>query len=299
MADAFETLTKFVQSPPAQLAAGAGLGGIVWKFFERVEAVLRDDTKLEIAVWLLGVKVGQKVEPWPDTFAKVFDRVFGVKHLSWKCFWRSLLASYSLTLIVLIASSIIVGHNVASYSASDEHGVAVRSIGFIIMVFVSNAVPDYLSLLKSRWGLSVIKRHSNLWLTFGVLILDVLMTLYLTFIGFLFLRLAINPTPDEIADVLPIFVHPIGFMARLVRASVKYQMWYLLFPTFFTIIWLWLFAGSGFVLKAARRFDIGFDWFNRKFDIEKKPLQSIGLVSGCIVALIYWIFATTHRLMSL
>jgi hypothetical protein len=35
----------------SQLVAG-GLAGIVWKFFERVEAVLTDETKLEIAVWL-------------------------------------------------------------------------------------------------------------------------------------------------------------------------------------------------------------------------------------------------------
>lgn len=48
----------------------------------------------------------------------------------------------------------------------------------------------------------------------------------------------------------------------------------------FSSIWLWLYAGSGFLLKAARRFDIGFDWFNRKFDIEKKPLSAIGLVAG-------------------
>jgi hypothetical protein len=34
------------------LVAGGVLAGIVWKFFERVEAVLNDDTKLEIAVWL-------------------------------------------------------------------------------------------------------------------------------------------------------------------------------------------------------------------------------------------------------
>ena len=56
----------------------------------------------------------------------------------------------------------------------------------------------------------------------------------------------------------------------------------------FTSVWLWLYAGSGFLLKAARRFDIGFDWFNRKFDIEKHPLQSIGLVAGAIVAVVYW-----------
>src|ERR1017187_4732277 len=93
MPDTLTTITKLINSPPGQLAAGGVLAGIVWKFFERVEAVLTDQTKSEIAVWLLGVKVGQKVEPWPDTFARVFDRVFGTKHLSWKCFWRSFLAS--------------------------------------------------------------------------------------------------------------------------------------------------------------------------------------------------------------
>ena len=43
-----------------------------------------------------------------------------------------------------------------------------------------------------------------------------------------------------------------------------------------------------FFFKAARRFDIGFDWFNCKFDIEKKPLSAIGLVAGALVALCYW-----------
>jgi len=58
-----------------------------------------------------------------------------------------------------------------------------------------------------------------------------------------------------------------------------------------TSIPLWLYAGSGFLLKAARRFDIGFQWFNRKADIEKHPLNAIGLVAGSLVALIYWAWA--------
>jgi len=33
--------------------------------------------------------------------------------------------------------------------------------------------------------------------------------------------------------------------------------WY--FPAFFTSIWLWLYAASGFFLKAAKRFNIGFE----------------------------------------
>jgi hypothetical protein len=96
LAPTLDNITKLIQSPPGQLAAGGALAGIVWKFFERVEAVLTDDTKLAIAVWLLGVRVGQKVEPWPETFANVFDRVFGTKHLSWKCF--SVSVRYSATI---------------------------------------------------------------------------------------------------------------------------------------------------------------------------------------------------------
>jgi hypothetical protein len=67
-------------------------------------------------------------------------------------------------------------------------------------------------------------------------------------------------------------------------------------PAFFTSIWLWLYAGSGFLLKGARRFDIGFQWFNRRFDIEKKPLQSIGLVAGALVAVVYWTAVIVSRI---
>jgi hypothetical protein len=57
-----------------------------------------------------------------------------------------------------------------------------------------------------------------------------------------------------------------------------------------------VYVGSGFLLKAARRFDIGFEWFNRKFDIEKKPLQSIGLVAGALVAVVYWVAVIVSRI---
>jgi hypothetical protein len=61
--------------------SGVVMAAIVWKFFEKVEAVLSDQTKSEIAVWLVDRRpVGPMVEPWQRTFAKVFDRVFGTRH---------------------------------------------------------------------------------------------------------------------------------------------------------------------------------------------------------------------------
>jgi hypothetical protein len=73
----------------------------------------------------------------------------------------------------------------------------------------------------------------------------------------------------------------------------------------FLVFALWMYFGipsvlllyliSAGMLKAARRFDIGFEWFNRKFDIEKKPLQSIGLVAGSLVAVVYWVAVIVSR----
>ena len=81
------------------------------------------------------------------------------------------------------------------------------------------------------------------------------------------------------------------------RVPPEFVFWF--YPAFFTSLWLWLYAGSGFILKATRRFDLGFNWFNRHFDIEKKPLQSIGLVSSVLVAGVYLavvaIWQVAHR----
>jgi hypothetical protein len=68
-----------------------------------------------------------------------------------------------------------------------------------------------------------------------------------------------------------------------------------MFAAFFTSIWLWLYTGSGFPLKAASRFDTLLNLMNKYMDIEKKPLQSIGLVAGALVAVVYWTAVIVSR----
>src|ERR1017187_7703896 len=96
MPDALTTITHLINSPPGQLAAGGVLAGIVWKFFERVENVLTNDTKLEVAQWLQGVKM----ERWPQKLASGFEQVFGHKHWSWKCISRSCQISLCVFVVV-------------------------------------------------------------------------------------------------------------------------------------------------------------------------------------------------------
>jgi hypothetical protein len=79
------------------------------------------------------------------------------------------------------------------------------------------------------------------------------------------------------------------------QANGRFSVGLFGYPVFFAFLWFFLYSCSGVLLKAARRFDMGFDWFNRHFDIEKKPLQSIGLVAGVLVAVVYWAAVIVSR----
>jgi hypothetical protein len=92
-------------------------------------------------------------------------------------------------------------------------------------------------------------------------------------------------------------VHPLNLLKLCLTHNRTHDWWMTFFFSSSTYCFsiVYLYAGSGFLLKAARRFDIGFAWFNRHFDIEKKPLQSIGLVAGAIVAVVYWTVVVVHH----
>ena len=69
------------------------MGGL-WILFSRAETVASPEAKAAITSWLRNVKPEGTLSNWPSTFADVFDSVFGKKHLSWRCFWRSCIASF-------------------------------------------------------------------------------------------------------------------------------------------------------------------------------------------------------------
>jgi hypothetical protein len=286
------------------------LAGIVWKFFERVEAVLTDQTKFEIAVWLVGVEpFGPKMEPWPETFAKLFDRVFGKRQFSGECCGRSVVVSIVTSLLVIVF--------LALRPTPDEtitgHAEAMVVV-FLPYILVANVIPDYLALWSTRLTLRFMRSWARLTLLF--LLSDLVMTLWLSCVGMLVGGEAYTyvwrhhwtphanfsrPMEIDLTGIglgywkapfyIFVFGVPMGY-GEIIAEPLP-----MLVPAMVTSIWLWLYAGSGFLLKFARRFDLGFDWFNRKFDIEKKPLSAIGLVAGALVAVMYWGFAVGSYLM--
>ena len=310
MPDTLTTVTHLINSPPGQLAAGGVLAGIVWKFFERVGGVLNEQTNRDIGRWIrvksfeTGI-VADEAANWPDTFAKVFDSIFGERHLTWFCFWRSAGTSLILAFISFgIMFQNVIGRVSLHSLIADVELLAL----FYPLLFVTNVIPDYLSLLETRKVLWLISRTRNTWLRIMRIVFDGAATIVIAAWGaaiFAVINSFIRQThPFTWQHGLGVILtYPVllvrngkGFFGELLRSDEGLSLAYvMILPAFVTSIWLWLYAGAGFLLKAARRFDIGFDWFNRRFDIEKKPLQSIGLVAGALVAVVYWAVVIVSR----
>ena len=310
MPDTLTTVTHLINSPPGQLAAGGVLAGIVWKFFERVGGVLNEQTNRDIGRWIrvksfeTGI-VADEAANWPDTFGKVFDSIFGKRHLTWFCFWRSAGTSLILAFISFgIMFQNVIGRVSLHSLIADVELLAL----FYPLLFVTNVIPDYLSLLETRKVLWLISRTRNTWLRIMRIVFDGAATIVIAAWGaaiFAVVNSFIRQThPFTWQHGLGVILtYPVllvrngkGFFGELLRSDEGLSLAYvMILPAFVTSIWLWLYAGAGFLLKAARRFDIGFDWFNRRFDIEKKPLQSIGLVAGALVAVVYWAVVIVSR----
>ena len=215
MADTLTTISNFITSPPGRLVAGAVLAGIVWKFFEKVEEKLNDNTKLEIALWLLSVKATGKLDPLPDTFAKVFDQVFGNKPLSWTCFWRSVAVSMVTSVLALM---------LVVRPTEWGHGPTLRVLAFILF---ANILPDYVSLLETRAVLGALKRRGVL-VSILLLVLDLCATVIIMEQGIvLALNVMITHFRRPLAQSWYVLLHP-AFALQFVNES---HLWFPYLPS--------------------------------------------------------------------
>jgi hypothetical protein len=265
-----DALTNFINSPPGVFVAGGVLYGIVWRCFAGVESLLKPDAKLSIALWILERK---PLSPsWPGTFAAMFDRVFGEKHLSEKCFYRSAIVSYIARLLV----GAYVDANWKFTWLWDYHGIW----DLIVWGFFGNVIPDYISLLETRFVLSLVQRTRSTTLKLLGVILDFVLTSTISLIA---AHIVLT-----IVWELPWRWTPSAILTHPLDSHQNHRWLVIMIPAFLTSIWLWLYVGAGLLLKASYRLNIGSNWFNRHFDIETQPLRCIGLLAGGIAAFAYW-----------
>ena len=327
MADALGTITNLINSPLGQFAAGCVLAGIVWTFFERVGRALNSGTTAEVAGWLLDSPAANSpTQPCLSTFVKVFDGLFGTRCLTQSYFWRSSAASICVAAIAWLYS--IQSSSARRGPFAEWPDQLWWPLAILLLAGPLGIVPGYLALVKTRYALKAGIASVSAVSVSLVLLADLLVTaaipgipLYL-FERYMFLNRAnesvygiahAKETVNFVKAKEVIRTSPLAPEGRRLilnaidtaRNGRNFKATWLLhrafwfglfrvvapvsvFPAFFTLIWLALYAGSGFLLRAARRRHAGCGWFSRNFDIEHKPLQSAGVVAGALGAVLYW-----------
>ena len=159
-----ESIEKFIEylpSPTSELALAAIL---VYTFLFSVERHGAASQSEGLTRWVQGADN----RTWAHHYSLFLDHVFGGRSISWRCFIRSSIVSIvSVGLIYIVM-----------YSAVDLSPDRVRDPfvfwKYIALAIFFNLIPDYLSLLETRWLIRQLDRITSVLGNVAALIVDVL-----------------------------------------------------------------------------------------------------------------------------
>ena len=128
----------------------------LWFLFDRAETAISAQSRMQVASWLLEADWHSSLGAIPARFAELFDRVFGENHLSWRCFYRSSVAS------VLAAVFVVVLLLSTSWLSEVPDPGKVMAAWAATAVFVIVVLVEKVTLMKTsiihvtRWSQSML-----------------------------------------------------------------------------------------------------------------------------------------------
>lgn len=239
------------------------IGG-VWTLFERAESVSSERAKAAITAWLKNLPTKDLRANWPDMFSNIFDRVFGERHLSLKCFLRSSVASLVTVAIFTLLNS-----------TRALPWTVIASVAFISLF------PNYLSLLETRFVLRWMSRKPSVARNLLGVAIDVIATIVIA------LALGLLSVEFWVAIIERTGLVYTGIAIAMVWSNLLVAS--VVFTSAWASVWLWLYAFSGFGLRALQRLRFPGDWLKSVLDIDNKPIRSLGVVSMILVTVCYLI----------
>jgi len=251
----------------------ASLSG-VWTLFERAENIAKEDLKKAVSSWLKNTHVPNRPK-WPAIFALLFDRVFGTRHWSFSCFLRSSLASViAVTIMTFVWGAIRPEDFFSRFESGSDFFV------IFIMAGMFNLIPDYISLLESRYVIKLLGKRPSTFKLLSFLIIDFFLTAIIAASPILFIMVSTGSIDEAIGTIKQGVLFD-----TYVDHNISFGI--VIYATFFTSIWVWLYVISGFFFKITvslrKRLKIAI----RYIDVDNKPIRSLGFVSMIFVTLIY------------
>lgn len=269
----------------------AGLG---WRGDEAVSPALRES----LSSWLQRLDTSAPPPRWPVAFIAMFDHLFGKDHLSWRCFLRSCLAS---VIAVLILNLVFFNLRPDEWLEIKEHWTsdAIQFLLFLFVVVALNLIPDFVSLLESRFMIQMMARYQSGIAIVTLLIVDAVLTMLIfAMIGGLFLSVLLS-APYSIEEIGEFWSTFYKFVFEILPSAAKFESGSLrtgyvgifIYSTFFTSIWVWLWAIGWGSLRLAARLVPVLRFLQWALPIETHPVRALGETAAIFTCLGYWVYA--------
>ncbi len=230
--------------------AGVFYGTTRW-LCDHLSAGARDT----LALWLMGTAEDR----WARQFCLLFDRAFGDRHFSLRCFVRSSIAS----ILAVFALYLLFG---PVFGFLEGRTVAGLSLWQALLIGAAvNILPDYLSLLETRWVLQRMDRVRSVFGQAAVLVLDLAFSAAIIWGGITLFRWAMGEAPLTWVEMLAFFS--------------AFSIFF--YSSFVTSVWSWLYCLTTWFLRLFTRTPLG-----RLLDVETDPAKQVALVGAGVVLLV-------------
>ncbi len=289
-----------------RLVACSAVVGFVVVLFLLGDRWLNRESRRELGNWLIDdAQAEARVDALPRAFIEWFDALFRVRkialprwlggELALPAVGRSVVASS----LALIAAFVVWLAN-KGVLAQPDHAVGSNT-GLLILMYgsatvLTNLIPDYLSLVESRWVLGRMSTTRS-WLgKLGWLGVDVVATAMIVF-GFLWISgwLLLPLVPSEHAYMVGCLSRETFDFSRMLDIAIagltfstppgtlNYEIsGVYIYSSFFTSFWVWLYLGSGVLVRLAQFVPGLREFLRRSCKVQDYPLRVLAVVSGLV-----------------
>lgn len=269
--------------------------GLFWK----ADDAFSDEFRELVAKRLQRMTIDTYEGDWPESFANMFDRLFGKEHLSLRCAVRSCVASVLAVIILTAISAFVDPIHIQRITSPSLTDIVIIFGGTVIF----NLLPDYFSLLETRYSIKLIIRCRSNVTRSVILVADLIATVIIFFIfgSVLFLFLIhlmtyVNNTEPDYAISFTGLYETFQFLIRLLTEDGFYlrrtaddplSIGVFFYSTLFTSVWLWFLITGWFAVRNTARFTKVLEALKFALPITTKPMRAIGEVSALATALAF------------
>ena len=213
------------------------------------------------------------------------QRVWTPAFLSIRCFTRSCVASVAAIALVMCVWAIVRPVRFFEFIHN------LHRPGLLVPLMLANLLPDYLSVIESRWIIASMSRKPGFLWTISFLVVNFLLTAAIALISLYVVMFLIERELAPIRDYWD-FVVSTGLTLNPPdpgEGKPSVGLW--IYGTFFTTLWVWLYVISSILTRLQRRVAIFIEKTRWLLDLDKPFLavafSGIGFVSiGHLLALL-------------